>query len=456
MACGIEQCSEESAPAIINIDLSYLGRQEAQWVLAIARKVLGKAWDLLRTTKMANRTQKHLIVKYNDDSDRDAKVLINHLLMTYIQIYENLANRLTLSLNRRLGCLPTLARWLSGSQYGFPQSDMRNMCAHQADVAHPLIYHSDDRLSNRPFDTGHFFDCVRDWMPPLIDDLNTIIEIIGRDIDKYPILEHNAPDANYEEIVKQAENLREERHPGIVSLQNEEDSLRDIEERLISIRAKVESGERNLRQQRAIMTAKELYRAEREFNDKMHAVIRLKLSLAQEIYEERDAAAMQDVTNNWNTRMQSESELVNDGGDEHGNPPYIGNTWRTESEWAKSYDKRAEEEDESEVSLTGEQLYTIAQGSNAETADEAGFHEVSANEYWGDMAPEQDTDSTTNAPPTPPDDQSNIATTTHSVELTNVDLPNGLDRQTSPIPSDENMEWSSQDSPASEPHEKGI
>lgn len=256
------------------LDLSYLGQEEAGYVLKEARILLEKASDLQIFISKNNVTPKflryHLSEHYRGLTAEKGSAYI--VINVYKELYETLANRLRDNLTRRIGAFPAMVNWLIGPDAETKHRLWWNICCHNAGVPPPYRYDEENTLFNRRFDPKGFLEEVNKSLQPLIKDLEVFVEQLKQDIDDYPVLDEPASAAtvwNSEQVVAELVAVK---HPGIIHLEDEQSRLCRRQDALNVTWVMVGSGDWDLRQKEAMMIMRDLCRAANETEAKMQKV----------------------------------------------------------------------------------------------------------------------------------------------------------------------------------------
>lgn len=279
-----------SPESMAGISLSYLGRKEGNYVLKVARSLLAKVQKLCLCIGDDSVTADFLRVQLTGNAEDEAMYSrATFVVHTYIEIYETLSNRLSSSLTSGLRQYPASIEWVSGTCSDTFHREWRNRCAHNAGIPAPYCFNDGDALVNKGFDTTAFLEHLRKHLPPLITDLDKLVQLLEQYVESYPVLK--PPEDHHKANETCFNQLLEERHPEILELQRKQDTVLSHSLALEQMKARVESGELDLHQQRAATIAKELKLAVQDAEQRAWAINARKFERAAKIIERRDALA---------------------------------------------------------------------------------------------------------------------------------------------------------------------
>jgi hypothetical protein len=194
----------DSGPEREHIDLEYLGRQEAEYLLGITEDVLGYTKILQELTIEKGLTREVFASLHRNKKDKNAFTTVSAFTKAFEAIHESLAERISETFSDTDGaglrrCFPTLWSWVSDSRMKdlmkSSQHDWRNSSTHQTWVRPPFFKHSRgvDPTRTRFFDSGAYFDFVQQCLPPLLTELEDLIANLHQDVDSFPLKDYSKP-----------------------------------------------------------------------------------------------------------------------------------------------------------------------------------------------------------------------------------------------------------------------
>lgn len=192
-----------SSPGALNGDyvrLHHLGYEEAEYFFKSAKDARYMI-ELIAFSKTENNFTKDVFISEYRTGNKKTQTAINAILKTFEGLFETLAVNIALMFWSKDGELlkqrfPNMWKWMMDCDHedqNTPMREQRNRNAHRGSVRAVYTKHAHNDARRKNFYPEPFWDNLNAWFPPLILELDDLIDILGQDLPNMSYLDTEAP-----------------------------------------------------------------------------------------------------------------------------------------------------------------------------------------------------------------------------------------------------------------------
>jgi hypothetical protein len=192
-----------SSPEALNQDyvrLHHLGYEEAEYFFKSAKDARYMI-ELIAFIRNKNNLTRVIFISEYCTGNKKTQMAISAILKTFEGLFETLAVNIAPifwskngePLKRRF---PNMWKWMMDCDHedqNTPMREQRNRSAHRGGVRAVYIKHAHNDVRRKNFYPGPFWDNMNVWFPPLILELDDLIDILGQDLPNMPYLDTEEP-----------------------------------------------------------------------------------------------------------------------------------------------------------------------------------------------------------------------------------------------------------------------